>query len=376
MKKHFPKKAFFTVILLTMGLLVFAFSAETLAQGEPIKAILNVPWGAESAVGIQHKDFVDLVKDKTKGRLQISAYYGSSLYGLDQQPAMLQKNVIQFGAQSGWYWQKLDPACTLTWCPFFFPNKEKMALWYRSKAVQDFLEDYMGKKYGLMNLPDIGWVGSNPLLWSTDWVLDSLEKMKGKRIATWGDTDDAFFKAFGGMGLSTNFNVHYTQLQTKMVDGAGGTAIPNLKTCGLGEFTRFRHLPFLYHNALTTVASPIFWKKLPPDIQNIILNEVCPEVEKRANGRIQELEASMIQFAEQKIGQKEILVPPEVFFPMLDWVVKNIWEKKIKDYPAGRPLWEEGARVVGYGFKDGKFSGVKESWEKFYVQNYGGKLNK
>jgi len=376
MKKHFPKKAFFTVILLTMGLLIFTFSAEALAQGEPIKAILNVPWGAESAVGIQHKDFVDLVKDKTKGRLQMNAYYGSSLYGLDQQPAMLQKNVIQFGAQSGWYWQKLDPACTLTWCPFFFPSKEKMAQWYRSKPVQDFLEDYMGKKYGLMNLPDIGWVGSNPLLWSTDWVLDSLDKLKGKRIATWGDTDDAFFKAFGAMGLSTNFNVHYTQLQTKMVDGAGGTAIPNLKTCGLGEFTRFRHLPFLYHNALTTVASPIFWKTLPRDIQNIILNEVCPEVEKRANGRIQELEASMIQFAEQKIGQKEILVPPEVFFPMLDWVVKNIWEKKIKDYPAGRPLWEEGAKVVGYGFKDGKFSGVKEAWEKFYVQNYGGKLNK
>jgi TRAP-type C4-dicarboxylate transport system substrate-binding protein len=178
------------------------------------------------------------------------------------------------------------------------------------------------------------------------------------------------------MGLSTNFNVHYTQLQTKMVDGAGGTAIPNLKTCGLGEFTRFRHLPFLYHNALSTIVNPMFWKKLPQDIQHIILNEVCPEVEKRANGRIQELEASMIQFAEQKIGQKEILVPPEVFFPMLDWVVKNIWEKKAKEYPAGLPLWEEGAKVVGYAFKDGKFSGVKEAWEGFYVQVYGGKLKK
>ncbi|NWF55451.1 MAG: hypothetical protein HXY45_11735 [Syntrophaceae bacterium] len=234
---RFPGLAGFLIfVFLLLALPSFSF-----AQPEPLKAILNVPWGAESAVGIQHKDFVDLTKEKTKGRLQINAYYGSSLYGLDQQPAMLQKNVIQFGAQSGWYWQKLDPACTLTWCPFFFPNKEKMAQWYRSAAVQKFLEDYMGKKYGLMNLPDIGWVGSNPLLWSTDWVLDSLDKMKGKRIATWGDTDDAFFGAFGGMGLSTNFNVHYTQLQTKMVDGAGGTAIPNLKTCGLGEFTRFRH---------------------------------------------------------------------------------------------------------------------------------------
>ncbi|MBP1716266.1 MAG: hypothetical protein H6Q42_4469 [Deltaproteobacteria bacterium] len=82
MKQHFPEKAFFTVILLTMGLLIFAFSAEALAQTKPIKAILNVPWGPETAVGLQHKDFVDLVTQKTNGRLQLEAYYGSSLYGL------------------------------------------------------------------------------------------------------------------------------------------------------------------------------------------------------------------------------------------------------------------------------------------------------
>lgn len=124
------------------------------------------------------------------------------------------------------------------------------------------------------------------------------------------------------------------------------------------------------------MVNPIFWAKLPPEIRNTILNEVCPEVEKRANERIQALEVSMIKFAEEKIGQKEILVPPEVFFPMLEWAVKNIWEKKVKDHPAGLPLWEEGAKVVGYQFKDGKFSGVKEAWEGFYVQIYGGKLKK
>ena len=376
MEKRLSKKASFAFILLTVGLIIFTFSAEALAQAKPIKAILNVPWGPETAVGLQHKDFVDLVTQKTNGRLQIEAYYGSSLYGLDQQTPMLQKNVIQLGAQSGWYWQKLDPACTLTWCPFFFPSKEKMAQWFRTQKVQDFIENYMGKKYGLMNLPDIGWVGSNPLIWSTDWVVDSLDKLKGKRLATWADSDDALLAAFGAMGLSTNFTTHYTQLQTKMVDGAMGTAIPNLKSAGLGEFTKYRHLPFLYHNALTTVTGPIFWRQLPKEIQNIILNEVCPEVEKRANNRIQDLEASMIKFAEQNIGQKEILSPPEVFVPMLDWAVKNIWEKRVQDYPAGLPLWEEGAKVTGYTLKNGKFSGVKEAWEKFYVEIYGGKLKK
>jgi len=337
---------------------------------------MNVPWGPETAVGLQHKDFVDLTTQKTKGRLVIEAYYGSSLYGLDQQTPMIQKNVIQFGAQSGWYWQKLDPACSLTWCPFFFPTKESMAQWFRSKKVQDFLENYMGKKYGIMNLPDIGWVGSNPLLWSTDWVLDSLDKWKGKRLATWADSDDTFMAAYGAMGLSTNFTTHYTQLQTKMVDGALGTAIPNLKSTGLGEFTKYRHLPYLYHNALSTVVSPVFWRKLPKDIQETIVKEVCPEVEKRAVARIEELESSMIKFAEQSIGQKEILVAPEVFFPMLDWVVTNLWEKRVKDYPAGLPLWEEGAKVAGYTLKNGKFSGVKEAWQKYYVEIYGGKLKK
>jgi TRAP-type C4-dicarboxylate transport system substrate-binding protein len=161
-----------------------------------------------------------------------------------------------------------------------------------------------------------------------------------------------------------------------MVDGAAGTAIPNLKSCGLGEFTKYRHLPFLYHNALSTVVNPVFWRKLPKDIQDIIVTEVCPEVEKRATDRIQSLEASMIKFAEQNIGQKEVLVPPDVFFPMLDWAVTNIWEKRIRDYPAGLPLWEEGAKVTGYTLKNGKFTGVKEAWEKYYVEVYGGKLKK
>jgi len=114
---------------------ILAIPPSSFAQTKPIKAIMNVPWGPETAVGLQHKDFVDLTTQKTKGRLAIEAYYGSSLYGLDQQTPMLQKNVIQFGAQSGWYWQKLDPACTLVWNQFFFPNKEKMAQWYRSKLI-------------------------------------------------------------------------------------------------------------------------------------------------------------------------------------------------------------------------------------------------
>ena len=368
-------RIFIYAIIFLLGV-ILAIPTFSSAQTKPIKAIMNVPWGPETAVGLQHKDFVDLTTQKTKGRLVIEAYYGSSLYGLDQQTPMIQKNVIQFGAQSGWYWQKLDPACTLVWNQFFFPNKEKMAQWYRSKKVQDFLENYMGKKYGIMNLPDIGWVGSNPLLWSTDWELDSLDKWKGKRLATWADSDDTFMAAYGAMGLSTNFTTHYTQLQTKMVDGALGTAIPNLKSTGLGEFTKYRHLPYLYHNALSTVVSPVFWRKLPKDIQETIVKEVCPEVEKRAVARIQELESSMIKFAEQSIGQKEILVTPEVFFPMLDWLVTNLWEKRVKDYPAGLPLWEEGAKVAGYTLKNGKFSGVKEAWQKYYVEIYGGKLKK
>jgi len=375
MKNILRWRIFVFPIIFLLGV-ILAIPPFSFAETKPIKAIMNVPWGPETAVGLQHKDFVDLTTQKTKGRLAIEAYYASSLYGLDQQTPMLQKNVIQFGAQSGWYWQKLDPACTLVWNQFFFPNKEKMARWYRSKKVQDFLENYMGKKYGIMNLPDIGWVGSNPLLWSTDWVLDSLDKWKGKRLATWADSDDAFMAAYGAMGLSTNFTTHYTQLQTKMVDGALGTAIPNLKSAGLGEFTKYRHLPYLYHNALSTVVSPVFWRKLPKDIQEIIVKEVCPEVEKRAVDRIQELESSMIKFAEQSIGQKEILVAPEVFFPMLDWAVTNLWEKRIKDYPAGLPLWEEGAKVAGYTLKNGKFSGVKEAWQKYYVEIYGGKLKK
>jgi TRAP-type C4-dicarboxylate transport system substrate-binding protein len=367
---------FFVFFVAFLSSIILPGAPFSFAQSTPIKAIMNVPWGPETAVGLQHKDFVDLVAQKTQGRVVIEAFYASSLYGLDQQTPMLQKNAIQFGAQSGWYWQKLDPACSLTWCPFFFPTKETMAQWYRSPKVQDFLENYMGKKYGLMNLPDIGWVGSNPFIWSTDWELDSLGKLKGKRLATWADSDDAFLAAFGAMGLSTNFTTHYGQLQTKMVDGAMGTAIPNLKSAGLGEFTKYRHLPFLYHNALSTVVNPIFWQKLPKDIQDIIVKEVCPEVEKRAVERIKDLESSMIKFAEQAIGQKEILVPPEVFFPALDWVVTNLWEKRIKDYPAGLPLWEEGAKLVGYTLKDGKFSGVKEAWQKYYVEVYGGKLNK
>jgi TRAP-type C4-dicarboxylate transport system substrate-binding protein len=80
-------------VLLIIALIIFSLPASTLAQTTPLKAILNVPWGPETAVGLQHKDFVDLTAEKTKGRLQLAAYYASSLYGLDQQPHAA-KNVI------------------------------------------------------------------------------------------------------------------------------------------------------------------------------------------------------------------------------------------------------------------------------------------
>ena len=109
---------FFVFFFTFLSSIILPGAPFSFAQSAPIKAIMNVPWGPETAVGLQHKDFVDLVAEKTKGRVVIEAYYASSLYGLDQQTPMLQKNAIQFGAQSGWYWQKLDPACSLTWCPF------------------------------------------------------------------------------------------------------------------------------------------------------------------------------------------------------------------------------------------------------------------
>src|SRR4030042_6765681 len=104
MKNHSVVRGYGLLALLIITLITFCIPAPVIAQAKPIKAILNVPWGPETAVGLQHKDFVDLVAEKAKGRLQIDPYYSSSLYGLDQQTPMLQKNVIQFGAQSGWYW--------------------------------------------------------------------------------------------------------------------------------------------------------------------------------------------------------------------------------------------------------------------------------
>jgi len=71
MKNHSLLSVYGLSVLLIVPLITFSLPVSTTAQTTPIKAILNVPWGPETAVGLQHKDFVDLAAEKTKGRLKI-----------------------------------------------------------------------------------------------------------------------------------------------------------------------------------------------------------------------------------------------------------------------------------------------------------------
>ncbi len=233
---------------------------------EEYKLTLNV--GPTFYWGIGAAKFAELVKEKTKGRINVKPYYNSALLkGAQlQSPQMVARGIIDCAMESTINSSTVIPAMNIFSFPFFinnFENLDKIEHGRTGKAI----------------FADMEKIGLKPLAWgengfrqltNSKLAVEKPEDLKGLRIRVVGspifiDT----FRQLGADPVNMNWGDAVTAFQQGVVDGQEnpvGVLIPVQI--------------YQYHKYLTLwnyLADPLIiywnmdeWKAFPDDIKKAI----------------------------------------------------------------------------------------------------------
>ncbi|MCL6634222.1 MAG: TRAP transporter substrate-binding protein [Peptococcaceae bacterium] len=210
--------------------------------------------------------FKELVEKNSNGKIKVSVFPSSSLYGDKEELEQLKANNVQFIAPSVTKLVGFVPAFQIVDMPFLFKNDQ---------AAYNFYDGPMGQKL-MKSLEPQGMIG---LAWwpngakhftNSKRPLKSPEDFKGLKFRTQsGGVLDAQFKALGAGSQTMAFAEVYTALNNKTVDGQENT-FNNIDTQNYADVQKY--LTVSYHGRLDYVVltNTTFWNSLSPENKKIL----------------------------------------------------------------------------------------------------------
>lgn len=142
------KKVF--AVLLVVALIM---SIGAMAANKPIKLKLSEVHIAGYPTTLADQEFARLVKEKTKGRIEIDVYHGGTLYG--SEPESIEAMVVGelgFARVSASPVANFVPEINAIQLPYLYKNKEHMWAVLNGKVGQDMLNKIQTSKSGLIGL--------------------------------------------------------------------------------------------------------------------------------------------------------------------------------------------------------------------------------
>jgi TRAP-type transport system periplasmic protein len=264
------KKGMLSGTLFIIVSLVFSLSAIPDAWAKDYKKEykLQVNVGPSFYWGIGATKFADLVREKTKGRINIKPYFGSALLkGAQLKSAqMVAKGVIDCAYESTINISPVIPEANVFHLPFFintFENLDKMKAGQSGQAVFAAMEK----------------VGLQPLAWAENGfrqvtnsqrAIQKPEDLKGLRIRVVGNP--LFMETFRHLGadpVNMNWGDAQTAFQQGVVDGQEnpvGVLIP----VQIWQYHKYVTLWNYLVDPLVIYWNQRQWKAFPPDIQAAI----------------------------------------------------------------------------------------------------------
>ena len=309
---------------LLLGLLATALSGTTLAA-VTAKFAVTLPEKSHQGQGVAK--FVELVKAKSGGEIDIKPYYGGALGDDVKVTSALQGGTIEFTVpQTSTLTGMVKPYEILDF-PFLFSNTQE---------ADKVLDGPVGAK--LMELlPAHGLVGlaywENGFFNATNskHAIAKVEDFKGLKFRSiQARITQETIKALGANPVPLAVPELYTALETRTIDGQG---TPNAVIAALKLYEVQKYLSITQHTygAFIPLASKKFWDKLTPDQQKIVKDAA---VEARTFQRqVAREQAAGAQKMMAEKGLKVNEVTPEERAPMRQ-AVQPVWDMFTPDVGA------------------------------------------
>lgn len=276
--------------------------------------------------GLAAAHFAQLVKEKSRDRVEVQVFPNGMLYTEDTEIAALQRDDVQMIAPSFSNMNSIDPAWLVMDLPFLFRNQQE---------VDRSLQGALGERL-LATLEAKGLKGAafwhNGFRQVTNNVrpLRTPEDFQGLKFRIQpSPVLEQQFKALNASTISTPFNELYRTLETGKVDGQENT-ISNILSKRLYQVQRFMTISdHSYLGYVVTFNKP-FWDNLPPDVQQLLKEALAQTSD--WNNREALLHENRLQAYLQHQSLEIITLSDEE---------KTLWRKRFE------PLYEEFAAIIG-----------------------------
>ncbi len=262
------KLVLFSVLLLAAFLVSLVASGPAMAQKKPVVLRLVVPTPPDDwPQTFRDKEMIKRFNERAKGEYLIELNAGGALAKLPEYRDAVRVGAVEMEASNWGMFVFMDPRFGLLETPFLFTTNRAT-----NAACKDLLplydkilqEKFNAKGLAMYNTGGLG-------MWSQKQI-KTLEDMKGLLTASVSPVTSVLIKELGGSPVTINFFEIFESLQKKVVDAAaqsahGGVVFSFPDVCK-------------YFTAVYSVPAPAgysinldVWKKMPPNIQKILIEE-------------------------------------------------------------------------------------------------------
>ena len=229
---------------------------------------MGTPFPTTHPGGSRVVEVCDLIRQETKGVIDIGAFPNNQLGGESDMDSQLRAGAIEFVTTSGAVLQTVVPTSGISAVPYVFKNYDHV--W---SSMDGALGEYIANavaKYGIFMFSKATIDNGFRNITSATKPINTVEDLKGFKIRVpvtplWANA----FKSLGAAAATINLPELYSALQTKIVDGQENPLV-QINAFRLYEVQKYCSMTGHVWDGNLIVANAKKWEAIPKELQAII----------------------------------------------------------------------------------------------------------
>jgi TRAP-type C4-dicarboxylate transport system substrate-binding protein len=146
-------------------------------------------------------------------------------------------------------------------------------------------------------------------------------------------------KGWGAAVVNLQMTDYYTAMERNTVDGVSSSTLTNWVNSGCQAVTKYMVLPGYFQSSVFVMMNLNFWKKLPPDLQQVITDAMIHSERLNAELNAEDKAKSLQKLKEAKVEVYNL--PPDTAKWLVDTGYAATWEFQQKRFPDVTPRLKE-----------------------------------
>jgi len=291
------------------------------AQKEVFKARLSYHWFPTHACAINSEKFAKMVKEKTNGAVDVTTFGSAQLYSLQEIVTALSTGAVDFAGVVDTSLTAVDPNIGIGMMPYYWGGYDQIRQLWEETAAGRERWDSLQKK---LNIKILAYIPTGPvMLFSTKKAIPTPADIQGLKARYLSKSEMPVYEALGAAPVFVQTTEIYTALQSGMVDVVP-TVLNAIKAYNWWDFLKFGNKPFMYFWDSYIAVNATWWNKLPENLRNTIMKEVCLPLSNESTKETMTLSDQIIEEWQRNRGGKAVTLTKEQ-----QDAYKNIFRTKV-----------------------------------------------